>query len=474
MSFLSVGTLLLIPDAGATNIQPTYLACEPGLPSKPASACGGGWTITHAPSPGSPRFSSLIGFIDQTQSGPTNPVWLTCDTWIPVPRAQPVCNGRWYARTAPNNQYDSFIGYVHTFRDPGTTAAYFACQPNPPVPKAPTSCSNMWYVTTDPNAFLASFIGFVYIDPPVDQYALYPKYYIGSIIYVPPGQGPSSIMYGSGTVIGTTVSTTDSWTQQDSLGISFGNGTTITIGDTFGGSTTKSTDVRQMISSDITYRGPATNSINHDYDQIVLFLGLVVRAEIDWQGNITWSMDFSQMVARGHPSGGYAIPVGCLRSNSTLSAADCTPFWNLLSQNDIQPSDYPTILAVHPMADPNAPQSPDPDRYVPLDAFQFVPNPTSSTQRYSVNNSTTQTNSKTKTKSFSVGVSVEGGKDTTPLLKGSRTLTFTHQSTTSNVTGSNNSSALTLTLPAAGYTGPSVVFVYMDTIYKTFMFSFTQ
>ena len=65
-----------------------------------------------------------------------------------------------------------------------------------------------------------------------------------------------------------------------------------------------------------------------------------------------------------------------------------------------------------------------------------------------------------------------GGSD--GILKNTNKLTFTQSSTTSNRTGSNATSAFTVSLPSAPYSGPSTLFVYVDTIYKTFMFSFSQ
>ncbi len=61
-----------------------------------------------------------------------------------------------------------------------------------------------------------------------------------------------------------------------------------------------------------------------------------------------------------------------------------------------------------------------------------------------------------------------------PILKQSNSITLTQSSTNSNRTGSNSTSTFVVSLPSAPYSGPSTLFVYLDTVYKTFMFSFSQ
>src|SRR5438477_286376 len=66
------------------------------------------------------------------------------------------------------------------------------------------------YTVTDsppPPNYQYSFIGYVYPTIPASKnFTVNPKYFIGSVFYVPPGAGASSIAYGAGTVTGTTMS----------------------------------------------------------------------------------------------------------------------------------------------------------------------------------------------------------------------------------------------------------------------------
>ena len=334
-------------------------------------------------------------------------------------------------------------------------------------------------VTTSPGGGTCpnSLIGYIYPTIPASKnFTVNPKYFIGSVIYVPPGAGSSSIAYGAGTVTGTTVSTTTSWNNNSTVGYSsIGDGASITFGAQFGGSTMHSVDMQHMSNEITTFRAPPSDSINHDYDQIQIFFGVKVNSSVDYLGNIIWDLDFSQIAAQGFATTGYPISIGCLRSNSTIPPSQCTDTMNVLSSGGVTPADYPSILGAHPFADPNASPTPDPSRYVLIDSVFYFFDPTTTTYTYMENNSSTVTNSKTSSYSFNVNASgsytdAEDGI----VLKNSNTFTWTVQSTQSNRTGSTNSSAFTLSMPSSSYSGPTTLFVYLDTIFKTFMFSFNQ
>ncbi len=458
--------LLLMAPSSFAMLSPTYIACTsvPPRPQPPVN-CSGIWKVKYAP--GAP-IESFIGYVEQTQVPGTTPAYLTCKAVRPTPRAQPECDGRWFISRTPYSQYDSFIGYAYASQIPDTVPRYIACVLDTSSPRAPPSCLNRWYTTSDATKPFASFIGYVYLQPPLVRYGLSPKYYIGSVIYMPPGQGPSSITYGAGTVTGTTLSTEESWNVSANFGFGIGN-SSISFGNAFGGSTTTSTDMQISSSASRTYRGQASNAINHDYDQVVLYLGVKLNATVDYLGNVVWDIDFSQVANQGFAASGYPISIGCLRPNSTVPAVLCVDILSFLATNNITSADFAEILKVHPFAQPGAPASPDPDRYVMIDAVNFLPDPTTSTYTYNLSNSSTFTNARRKSVSFTVSAGGNVG-----ILKNTNTLTFTQSSTASNRTGSNSSSQFVMSLPNAPYGGPSTLFVYVDTIYKTFMFSFSQ
>lgn len=307
--------------------------------------------------------------------------------------------------------------------------------------------------------------------PAQPTFTAHPKYLIGSVVYAPPGEGRSSLTYGFGTVTGTTVSTAQSWNSNSTAGASAGN-SHVAFDNSFGGSTSTSVDMRDNTSSQGTYQGPPSNSVNHDYDLIQIFIGVDVNAFVDGLGSVTWGLDFSKIASRGFAGTGYPIAVGCLRSNSTIPPSDCAATVNFLGSAGITPADYPGILGADPFADPNASPSPDHDRYVQIGSLAYLPNPIS-TVTYTGNNSTATTNSTTSAYSYSVDSSVSGSYDGVS-LKDPNIFTWTNSSTQSNTNSTSNSISLTLSLPSSPYGGPATLYVYLDTIYKTLMFSFSQ
>jgi hypothetical protein len=461
--------LLLIAPASFAQLQPTYMACTatPMKPQPPVE-CSGIWQIRHAPGA---ALETFIGYVEQTQVAGTVPAYLTCKAVRPTPRSQPECDGKWFISPAPYSQYDSFIGYVYTTQIAQSAPRYIACVLAYTPPRAPIACANRWFATPDANKPFASFVGYVYVDPPLWRYGLSPKYYVSSVIYVPPGQGPSTITYGAGTVTGTTLSTEESWNVEANFtfGLGQSGNNSISFGNAFGGATTRSTDMQMSSSASRTYRGQTSNTINHDYDQVILYLGVKLNAVVDYTGKVNWDVDFSQVANQGFATSGYPISIGCLRPGSTVPAGVCDATLNFLAANGITAADFPEMLKVHPFAYPGAPASPDPDRYKLVDAVNFLPDPTTSTYTYMLNNNSMTTNARKKSVSFTV---TAGG--TVGILKNSNKLTFTQSSTDSNRTGTNSTSTFTVSLPSAPYSGPSTLFVYIDTIYKTFMFSFSQ
>ncbi len=394
-------------------LSPVYL----NTPSDGQGSCLPGYSIGTSPSSSCSQF---IAYVYTTQVTGTSPVYLNSAMGdFSCPYIQLFIGG------SPSNACAQFIGYFNMTQVSGTSPIYL----NASVDDFGTCTSNYSISSTSAN-WCAQFIGYGYLTlPPPVNFTVFPKFFIGSVIYVPPGQGASSISYGAGTVTGSTVSTTDSWSKSSSTGVQVGI-VSITFGDNFGGQTTHSVDMQETVSQNATYRAPPSDFVNHDYDQIQIFLGVNVNASVDYLGNVAWGLDFSQVASRGFAETGYGITVGCLRPNS----------------------------------------APDPDRYVLIDSVVYFADPTATTFTYTENNSTTTTNSVTISYGYSVGAGLSPSYDGTS-LKISDTLTFTSSSTRSNRTGSTNSSAFTLSMPSNAYTGPTTLFVYMDTIFKTFMFS---
>jgi hypothetical protein len=407
--------------------------------------------------------SSLFGYLNSTQIAGTVPLYRV-GTWI----TSRGCSEPYNVSKTPGARCSSLLGYVNTTQVADTSPVYTqrtywgrqGCIEPTLLSYTSGTCSG--------------FLGYIYrTTPPPITFTLSPGYFIGSVIYVPPGAGSSSVTYAAGAITGTTVSTTSSWNRESSVGIQIGTSSdnhSITFGDSFGGSTTNSVDMQVTSTQSTTYRPPPSDLINHDYDQILIFLGVKVIGSADYLGNVTWSTDFSQVASQGFATTGYPVSVGCLRPNSSIPPLQCSATLDLLSSAGVTSDDYPNMLAAHPFADPSAPPTPDPDRYVMVAAVSYFFDPVASTYTYTVNNSSMITNTRTTSHSYSVATGAN--INIPPVLRVSNRFTWTNSSTESNRTGGTASSTLTLSNPSATYLGPYTLFVYLDTIYKTFMFSF--
>jgi hypothetical protein len=482
---LSAAVLLWAPQSLAVGpITPTYLACQAQM-AVLGKVCTGSETIISGAAPSTAGYiSSLIGYVNTTDVAGTEPAYLACQAGTSI--LGPTCLKKYQIITgaAPNPSLyiSSFIGYVYTSQVAGSQPTYLACLSvatiTGPACAAPAPNASQYTIirgAAPSNAYLSWFIGYVFPTIPISSYTAYPKYYVGSVVYVPPGPG-SSIQYGTGTVTGTTLSMTDSFSGTSTAGASEGtpkgSGTinanvTFSLEDGFGGSTMNSTDVEITNNSTEKYQAPMSNALNHDYDQIILFFGVRVIETVNYYGAITWAVDFSALKNTNDAASGYPVAVGCLRANSTIPAAQCADTLAFLASNSITAADYPNIIGADPFANPSGSQVPASSRFKKLDAFSFFGDPTTVTYTYMVNNSTTVMNSVTTSYSYK-----EGFSGSLYGLSFGSSITFTDSSTTSNKTTSSDTSMLSLTMPTTTYTGPSTLNVYEDTIYKTFMFSF--
>jgi hypothetical protein len=474
--------LLLAPArslATAPPIAATYFACT-ATTTVGVETCTGKYQIFQgsAPNP-SAYISTLIGYLNTTAVAGTTATYLACTAQTTFGVQQ--CSGQYQiiqgAAPSPSSYISWLIGYAYTSAVSGTQPTYLACtlQTVLGVPKCSGQYQTIQGAAPSSGTYQSWFMGYVYPKVPVTTYTATPKYYIGNVIYVPPGPG-SSIQYATGTNTGTTLSMTQSFSSNSSVGASEGtppnSGTananvSVTVGNVFGGSTTNSTDVELTLNTTARYQAPASNALDHDYDQIVLFFGVQVTESVDYYGNITWGVSFANLNNSNSAASGYPVAVGCLRANSSIPAAECADTQAFLASFGVTSADYPQIMNADPFANPGASQVPDPSRFVKLNSFSYYGDPTSVTYTYGVTNSTTVSNSTTTSYSYSVGFSgsLFG-------LKIGNTVTYTNSSTTSNKTMSTGTSTLSLTMPTPAYTGPTTLNVYEDTVYKTFMFSF--
>lgn len=155
----------------------------------------------------------------------------------------------------------------------------------------------------------------------------------------------------------------------------------------------------------------------------------------------------------------------------------------IFDEAHITPDMYPAILDADPFFQGISPQQGmDTARFDYLGEFPYRPpaqplgqGQMPSTQPYSVSQSTTTSHTTTTSYSNSVGVTVSGSYNFTKLFKASLSLsakwTWTHSSSQKDSSGSGSVDTLTVAQPPYGYTGPGLLHVYEDRIFKTYAFT---
>lgn len=385
--------------------------------------------------------------------------------WGAYPDSSDGCFGGGVLTTDANTfvQCSNIFGYIYPNQVSGTAALFIGVDPN-----SPDGCFGGGVLTTNSQLMRCGpIVGYVYQSIPAPtQFTVYPTYIIGSVDYAPPGAG-STVTYASTAVTGTTVTTESTWSKEhtEKVGIASLNAS-VTFGDTFGGTNTHQVDMQTTVNSGVSFPGAPADLINHDYDRINIFLGVNVNGSVDYLGHVTTTIDFSH-VGPNFSEDGYNIWVGCL--NGHFASSDCGVLTDL-NRAGATEADYPAILCADPFADPSCPQ-PDPARYVFLISKGY--SKSQGTQNFSQMNSTTITNSTKTTYSHSVSAQADSppGADIPMTVTGK--LTWTYSSTTSNKTGNTDLSQFNI-LPPIVDNGLYTLQVYMDTIWKTFMFKLVQ
>ena len=313
--------------------------------------------------------------------------------------------------------------------------------------------------------------------PPPPTGTVKPRFYILSVIYSPPGtQGGgsgSSVAYGSGSTTGTTVSSSNSFKQNYKLSATASGGVLggVQVGASFayGRNSTNASaiDIKKSTNSEITVRGPGQDGIDHDRDQIWLWLNpkigmTVTPTSATWTLKDTQTADI-QFVFVGHLKNPSLMPPGVMQRLQTYG---------------ITPQDFPEMLKANPFA--SGATTIDPARFQVMHTTfpyepPFAPGDPATTFKTTIANSTTDTSSRSTQNDYIVGLSVSGDTNFFSIFKTSikaeSSWTWTNTSATANSTNTSESASVTVGGPAFGYTGPTDMAVYYDVLYKTFMFA---
>jgi hypothetical protein len=148
---------------------------------------------------------------------------------------------------------------------------------------------------------------------------------------------------------------------------------------------------------------------------------------------------------------------------------------NHLESANITPDHYADVLAADPFA--TGATTLDPGRFALQTAFDYepiAPGQRQSATSYSLNTVQTGTTKATETDGFTVGVTASGDASFLGLISAkiqvSDKYTYKESNSFAQTTGTSVSAKASVTQPSQTYTGPIILYVYLDTIYNTFLF----
>lgn len=309
-----------------------------------------------------------------------------------------------------------------------------------------------------------------------------PSYQILTVVYAPPGtnggKSSSQVVYDNGSATGTKNSTSSSFKSGVDVSVqagvdigivNLGASGEFTASQTSGDTT--SVSINKSSTYQITVPGSSEDGISHGHDIFYLWLNPLLNVTIDDQNNITWDIGVDGMTM--HIQYVYADWL----QNPSLMQQDAPGVATALADAGITTADYAQILACDPFSSGNT--AIDPSRFVPTTfSFPYEPPLTAKdpvpTTTYRQTSATTVDVTQEVQNQYGVSVSVSAGIKTpfSAQLKVSGSLQWTNTSTSTGSTGSSQSASVTVGGPAFGYTGPTDVLVYWDTVYNSFMFAF--
>lgn len=315
---------------------------------------------------------------------------------------------------------------------------------------------------------------------PYSTGTVYPSYQILSVIYSPPGRSSSFVDYGTGTSWGTSTATTDSWKNSANLEVKidsnllFADGSfTVTMGKTWGGDLTKAVDTQVIVQTDFKVPGGAVDGIDHDYDQVHFLLNPQVDVAVDPldSTHVLWS----PKVKSGENANTMWLYVGQLKGTWGLSSGQAVR----LAAARIGSPDFAMMLGQNPMANGQGAVNPGRFTLTPY-SFYYPPVPTcadngnASTLTTKLQTNTTNTTTDVYTESYTVGLTIANSADikiVSTHLKATDTFTYTNSKAKKTSDGTSASTTLQFGQPYCTYQGNTAGHVYLDTLYRTYMFT---
>jgi hypothetical protein len=356
---------------------------------------------------------------------------------------------------------------------------------------------------------------------PVDG-VIGPKFIILTVTYAPPGSA-SSVTYSNSTMLGTSNSVSNSFTNDVSLNASISSGFSI-FGFGVNFTSTASTDLQQesdssssiavneTTTSSTQIRGPSSSAlgVDHDEDIVWVWLNPVIHFVANSSTSFTWTgfgFDLNDPTGNTDILG---IPVKYLNGHAAMPAniadvlarrwappinctsADPNCGTNGTEAPGLTAADLAAILAADPFANPSYVVNVPNGGSCTVDGrfcrttnanLQYSPPPPGgqpTTQAFSMVHQTTATQGQGASSTYKVGFSSQFSAkagffaDISAKLTTADTLTWVSKWSSLNTQQVGQTAALSVTGPtvADNYTGPVEFEVFQDNIYGTFMFGF--
>jgi hypothetical protein len=334
--------------------------------------------------------------------------------------------------------------------------------------------------------------------PPPVVSAVVPDYIVLTVIYAPPGTNggasKTSVSYEAGSTTGTTTTASKSFKQGTSISVSATAGSPKTdsasVGVSFDYSNsttdTASLEITKSKTSTIVVDGPAKDGIDHDEDEIWLLLKPTVNVSVSSSTSaVQWALSDTPAAPKrvfvGWLNGDQPMEPGVAEALKSAGITEkeypCILAHDPLAQQakGATLADYPCIKEINPgISDPSANNA----RFQFQTYFDYAgplnKGDAQGPQSFEIGTNTISNDKTEVDDSYQVGVTVSasvGSPLVTTKLQDKNTWQWTNKSSVSFSQGASQKITATIGGPAWGYTGPTVLEVFYDTIFHTFAFA---
>ena len=309
-----------------------------------------------------------------------------------------------------------------------------------------------------------------------------PKYVVLTVVYAPPGASTgssgSSVEYSNGSSLGSTVSTTSSYKSDYDVSATVSGGfiatASVTMGVDWSETQTSKAEIsiKQSSTKTISVPGPDQDGINHDFDEVYLWLNPIVNVRVQ-NHTLIYSLGVDPSSADPNSLDVTYLYAGELKNPALIKDDRAVR----LAARGFTADDYKTILTVDPFA--TGTTQIDPKRFVQTSqTLPYVPpfdakgKPSTNAVELTSENMFSNENTDETTFSMSLSIKLAVGADNIGFaLANDDKWTWTDSNTATRMSGTTQSAKATIGGPAFGYTGVTDIAVFRDTLFNSFLFA---